>query len=330
MGTVFTSSDPEAVLEAIDSWQRRHAVAAFPLAVVRKFLDDRASTLAAVIAYYSFFSLFPLLLVFVSVLGFVLQDNASLQEDILDSALARIPVVGTQLGDEVEPLTGSTSALVIGLAGALWAGLGVTLALGRAFDEIWDVPRLKQRGALRARVRGLAVLAVLAVSLIAATVAAGLAIGGRIGPAAEEFGAVGTVLVVNLIAFIGLFALFTPRPWRILKLLPGAALAAAGALALQAAGGWYVEHAVTSASDTYGTFALVIGLLSWFWLGAHLILVAAEVNVVRHHRLWPRSLAGELEAADRAALGRAAAAARQDERQEIQVRFGDDRESGPT
>ena len=318
------------VLEAVDSWQRRHIAAAFPLAVVRKFLDDRASTLAALIAYYAFFSLFPLLLVFVSVLGFVLQDNASLQEDVLDSALARIPVVGAQLGDDVEPLTGSTTALVIGLAGALWAGLGVTLALGRAFEEIWDVPRLKQRGALRARVRGLVVLAALGASLIAATVAAGLAVGGRIGPAAEEFGAVATALAVNLMAFMGLFALLTPRPPRALELLPGAALAAAGALALQAAGGWYVERAVASASDTYGTFALVIGLLSWFWLGAHLLLVAAEVNVVRHHRLWPRSLAGELAAADRAALGRAAEAVRQDERQEIQVRFGNDRESGPT
>ncbi len=318
------------MLEAIDSWQRRHAVAAFPVAVVRKFLDDRASTLAAVIAYYAFFSLFPLLLVFVSVLGFVLQDNASLQEDILDSALTRIPVVGAQLQDEVEPLTGSTSALVIGLAGALWAGLGVTLALGRAFEEIWDVPRLKQRGAVRARVRGLVVLVVLAVSLIAATLAAGLAVGGRIGPAAEEFGAIGTALAVNLMAFIGLFALLTPQPRRIGKVLPGAALAAAGALALQAAGAWYVECAVASASDTYGTFALVIGLLSWFLLGAHLLLVATEVNVVRHRRLWPRSLAGELEAADRAALGSAAQAAQQDERQEIEVRFGNDRESGPT
>ena len=101
-------------------------------------------------------------------------------------------------------------------------------------------------------------------------------------------------------------------------------LAAVGALALQAAGGWYVEHAVTNASDTYGTFALVIGLLSWFWLGAHLLLLAAEVNVVRHRRLWPRSLGGELEPADRSALRSLAQAARRDERQEILVRFGED------
>ncbi len=322
---VDSQKQPESALGAFDRWQRRHAAVAFPVAVVRKFLDDRASSLAALVAYYAFFSLFPLVLVLVSVLGFVLQDDPSLQQDVLDSALARIPVVGAQLGDDVEPLTGSTSALAIGLAGALWAGLGVTLALGRAFEEIWDVPRLRQRGAVGARVRGLIVLAVLGASLIVATVVAGLAIGGRIGAAAEEAGAVGAVLAVNLAAYLGLFAVLTPRPPRLMELLPGAARAAAGSLALQAAGGWYVERLVANAGETYGAFALVIGLLSWFWLAAHLLLVGAEVNVVRHHRLWPRSLAGELQDADRVALGRMAAAARQDERQEIEVRFPGDR-----
>jgi membrane protein len=327
---VDSRKQSERALGAFDRWQRRHTAAAFPVAVMRKFLDDRASSLAALVAYYAFFSLFPLLLVFVSVLGFVLQDNPSLQQDVLDSALARIPVIGAQLQDDVEPLTGSASALALGLAGALWAGLGVTLAFGRAFEDIWDVPRLRQRGAVRARVRGLLILGVLGVSLIAATVVAGLALGGRIGPAAEELGAVGVVLSVNLTAFLAFFALLTPRPRRLMELLPGAALAAAGSFALQAAGGWYVERAVANAGDTYGVFALVIGLLSWFWLGAHLLLLAAEVNVVRRHRLWPRSLAGELEVADRVALGRTAAAVQQDERQEIRVRFTNDRESGPT
>ena len=88
-------------------------------------------------------------------------------------------------------------------------------------------------------------------------------------------------------------------------------------------GGWYFDRTVTGASDTYGTFALVIGLLTWFWLGSHLLLLAGEVNVVLHRRLWPRSLTGELEPADRDALRRSAEAARQDRRQEILVRFDD-------
>jgi membrane protein len=309
------------ILASLDAWQRRHALVAFAVGVVRKFGEDRASRLAALIAYYAFFSLFPLLLVFVSVLGFVLQDNPDLQEDIVDSTVARIPVIGAHLGSEVEPLTGSTVALVVGLLGALWAGLGVTLALGHAFERIWDVPRVEQRGAVGARVRGLILLVALGLALIASTVITGLAIGGGIGAGAQKAGAVLLALVANAILFLAVFALLTPRPWRFAALLPGVAITAVGSLVLQAAGGWYVNRAVVDASDTYGTFALVIGLMSWFWIGAHLFLLAAEVNVVRARRLWPRSLAGDLEPADREALRLSAEAAREDARQEIDVRF---------
>jgi membrane protein len=311
------------ILAAVDTWQRSHAAAAVPVAVLKKFGDDRASSLAALMAYYAFFSLFPLLLVFVSVLGFVLEGDPSLQADIVDSALARIPVIGTQLDDEVAPLTGSALGLAIGLAGALWAGLGVTLALGRAFQELWDVPRLDQRGPIRSRAYGVIVLVVLGAVLVGSTLLTGLSIGGGIGPGAERVGALVLSLIVNAAAFLAVFGLLTQRPFRIRELLPGVALATAGSLILQSVGGWYFDRTVTGAGDTYGTFALVIGLLSWFWLGSHLLLLAAEVNVVLHRRLWPRSLTGDLEPADREALRRGAEAARQDRRQEILVRFDD-------
>ena len=134
------------VVVSVDGWQRRHALGGFPLAVLKKFGEDRASSLAALVAYYAFFSLFPLLLALVSILGFVLEDNPSLRADVVDTALARIPVIGAELRGDLQPLTGSGIALAVGLAGALWAGLGVTLALGRAFAEIWDTPRLEQPG----------------------------------------------------------------------------------------------------------------------------------------------------------------------------------------
>jgi membrane protein len=314
-----------SALAQIDAWQRRHGRAAFVVAVLKKFGDDRASSLAALIAHYAFLSLFPLLLAFVSVLGFVLEDDPGLQADIVDSALARIPVIGAQLGDAVQPLTGSSAALAIGLAGALWAGLGVTLALGRAFDEIWDVPRLEQRGPLAARARGAIALVILACVLVTATVAGGLAIAARAGPAAERIGAAGASLLVNATLFLAAFWLLTARPRRVSDLLPGVLFAAAGWLVLQAAGGWYVARTIDGATDTYGMFALVIGLLSWFWLGSHLLLLAAEVNVVRLRRLWPRSLTGELEPADRLAMQRFAGAVRQDRRQLVSVTFSDER-----
>jgi membrane protein len=311
------------LLERVDGWQRRHALGGFPVAVVKKFTEDRASSLAALVAYYAFFSLFPLMLAFVSILGFVLEGNPELRQDVVDSAVARIPVIGPQLQGQLQPLTGSGMALAIGLIGALWAGLGVTVALGRAFAEIWDVPRVEQPNGLKARGRGFVVLVILGVTLIASTVVTGLAIGGGIGPAAERGAAVLGALAANVVLFTTVFAILTPETPRIRDLLPGVGVAALGALALQSLGGWYVDLTITDASAIYGTFALVIGLLSWFFLIAHVLLIAAEVNVVRHWRLWPRSVTGELEAADRRALRRIAESARMDRRQQIEVGFAE-------
>lgn len=281
---------------------------------MRKFLDDRAANLAALIAYYAFFSVFPLLLALVSVLGFVLEDDPALREDVVDSTLAQMPVLGSQIAGAAEPLTGSGIALAVGIAGALWAGLGVTVALGRAFEVIWDVPRLEQRSGLAARVRGLAIIGVLAVVLGAATAVTALSLGGRAGGRVLGF-------AVDAAVLLAVFWLYTARPLRLRDLLPGVALAAIGVVALQSIAGWYFEHAVERADDTYGTFALVIGLLSWFLLLAQLLLLAGEVNVVLRRRLWPRALTGELGDADRRALRLAAEAARRDEGEEIAVRF---------
>jgi membrane protein len=312
---------------SLDRWQRRHTVGGFAVAVVKKFSEDRGSSHGALIAFYAFFSLFPLLLAFTSILGFVLEGDPTLRDDIVDTALAQIPVIGDQLRDEVHPLTGSGMALLVGLVGALWAGLGVTLSMGQAFAQIWDVPRVDLPNPVRARLRGLAVLVVLATTLVVSTAVAGLAAGGGIGPAGERAAALIVSLAGNSVVFLSAFALLTPRPREIRDLLPGVAFAAVGALILQTVGGWYVDRTITDAGATYGTFALVIGLLSWFWLGAQLLLLAAEMNVVRSRRLWPRSLTGELEPADRAVLERSAAAARADRRERIVVDF--DEGAGP-
>ncbi|HEX6022627.1 MAG TPA: YihY/virulence factor BrkB family protein [Solirubrobacter sp.] len=313
------------LIAALDGWQRRHAIAGFPIAVIKKFTEDRGSNLAALIAFYGFFSLFPLLLAFVSILGFVLEGDPSLRQEIIDSAVSRIPVIGDQIEDQIQPLTGSGPALVIGLLGALWAGLGVTLALARAFAVIWDVPRVEQPNGIKARLRGLATLVVLAIVLIAATVVSGLAIGGGIGPGAQRLGAVALALIVNFAVFLLGFTILAGRRQPIREFIPGVVLASVGALALQSLGGWYVDYAITGATATYGVFALVIGLLSWFLLLAHIVLIAAEVNVVLARRLWPRSLTGELEPADRRVFERSAAAARRDRRAQIEVSFDDER-----
>jgi membrane protein len=327
---VTAGPKPRKVLAAVDAWQRGHAVAGFPIAVIKKFGDDRASSLAALMAYYAFLSLFPLLLALVSLLGLLLEDNPGLQEDVLDTALARIPIIGAQLRADVQSLEGSGVGLALGLAGALWAGLGVTVALRRAFDAVWDVPRLDQPGWLGTRLRGMAALAVLGVALLAASVGSGLALGGTIGPAWGRLVTVAGTSALTACVCFAVFVLLAGPPRDLRRLLPGVAVATAGSLLLQSAGAWYVEHTIVDASETYGSFALVIGLLSWFWLGSHLLLLAAEVNVVLGRRLWPRALTSALTPADRLALCGSAQAARLHEHQHIAVTFDEDADGMPS
>ncbi len=113
-----------SVTQRLDRMQRRHPVLGFPLAVLYKFVDDQGSYLAALITYYGFLSLFPLLLLMTSVLGFVLGGDAHLQQRVLNSTLSQFPVIGSRLGDP-KGLRGSGAGLVIGLLGAVYGGLGV-------------------------------------------------------------------------------------------------------------------------------------------------------------------------------------------------------------
>ena len=310
------------LLGRLDRWQRHHEPIAFPVAVVRKFADDGASRHAVRIAYYAFFSVFPLLLAFVSIVGFVLQDDPGRRDDILNSAYAELPVVGPLVRGDIGTIGGSGVALAVGIGVALWAGLGITLALGQALDATWNIAPVKQLGYIARRVRGLAMLATAGLAIVASSVLSGAATSGRLGGEAWTAAAALVLsLAVDATALLAVFGLLASERHSVRKLLPGVIVATLGLLVLQTLGGWYVNTAITNASDTYGLFATVIGLLSWLSLAAQLILMAAEVNAVTALRLWPRSLTGSPTAADTRALEHYAQSARRDPRAQIDVHW---------
>jgi membrane protein len=313
----------EPVLGWLDRFQQGHGVLGFPLAVRQKYSDDQGGYLAATIAYYGFFSIFPLLLVFTTVLGFVLRGHPHLQNRIINTALGQFPVIGSQLHSH--SLHGNATALTKGIVGALWGGLACVLAAENAMDQLWGVPFTRRPNFFHARLRALLLLLLLGAGILAATGLAGAgSVGARYG-VAWKIVSIAASVVLDFFVFWVAGRLLTVRSvtWREMRI--GAVVAAIGYEAVQLGGGYYVGHVVKNASDVYGTFALVIGLLSFIYLSVHVTLLASEVSVVASDQLWPRSLSvgGEQPPtdADRVALTQRTRVEtrRQDERIDVKI-----------
>jgi YihY family inner membrane protein len=307
-------------IRVYDKFQQRHRALAIPMAVLRKFGNDQGGSLAALVAYYAFFSVLPLLLVMTTILGFVLRHDPGAQAAIEHSVLGQFPVIGESI--KLHALSGRISALVIGLLTSLFGGLGVSGAAQNAFDRVWAVPFKDRPDFLWSRLRGLALILALGLLFIVATGATGLTSGihGPLG----KIAAVLVGLIVNFVLFLLAFRFLTAASVPMSCLWIGVGCATVFWEVLQYFGGVYINHVYRHASATYSQFALVIALLVWLHLGAQVTLYAAEINVVLARKLYPRSLMGPPEApADEETLIALAKVEERHDTEQIDVRFED-------
>ena len=285
-----------------DAFQQRQRVLAFPVAVWKKFNDDQAGNLAALIAYYGFTAIFPLLLVLATVLNIVLKDNPSLQKTLTDSALAQYPVIGQQIKTQLGSIPGTGLPLVIGAIFLVFGARGVANAMQNALCEVWGIPRTSRPGFPISQVWSLALLLTVAIGFIVTTFLSGLA--GGAGHLLTGIGATIGAVLVSLVLNVGVFwlgfRLATARLVRWRDLLVGAVIAAFIWQVLQVAGGYVVSHQLHRANELYGTFGVVLGLVAWLFVQAEATMWAAEVDVVLARRLWPVSMLPETDSADSA------------------------------
>jgi membrane protein len=306
-------------LHALDRRQQQTRGVRFVAAVYKKFTDDQAGQLAALISYYAFVSIFPLLLVFVTVLGFVLQGHPADRDKIIHGTLGQFPILADSL--KLHALKGSAPALAIGIVGSLLAGMGITNAAQNTFNRIWDVPFKRRPNFLLIRLRGLVLLATLGSMTIVSTIAAGF-VGSSSHGLVAVVGGVLVAFVVNVALFMTAFRMLTAADvgWR--TCVPGVILAAILWQLLQHLGGFYLDHELKHTQPLYGIFAVVLGLLAWLFVGAQLVIFAAELNVVRARRLWPRSFFSEpLLDADKRALTSSAGVEERVEQENVEVTF---------
>src|ERR671912_2398 len=118
-----------ALVDRVFAWadgvQRRYGVLGFPYAVVKKYGDDDGGREAALITYYGFLSIFPLLLLGVAILSRVLTANPELQQRLIDEIVP--PVLRSTVEQSVTTLPTSTVPFIAGLIGLLFSGTGVVL-----------------------------------------------------------------------------------------------------------------------------------------------------------------------------------------------------------
>jgi membrane protein len=277
----------KALPHAVDRAQQTRPWLAIAAATGKNFGDNQAGKLAALIAYYAFASLFPLLLVAYTVLDLISTNNAKLGER-LTKALHDYPVIGTQFGGPSQGLSKTGFALVIGILLTLYAGRGVAMAMQNAMNTVWGVPQFRRPRFPKSLLRSLGLIAVLGPGEIVTIALSSIAGGtGHLGSELAKVAAFVVSLLLNIILFWLGFRIATSKEVSGRELRLSAILAAIAWQVLQLIGGNFIGHATNSA---YGVFAVVLGLLAWFYLQAQITLYVVELDVVRARRLWPRSL----------------------------------------
>jgi membrane protein len=277
----------------VDEFQQKYHPLAFIYAVIKKYSDDEAGHRAALLTYYGFLSLFPLLLVATSIADFVSQHNTHVRTKLLTYATSYFPVVGQQLQQNIHGSRSAGTALVVGIVFALYGARGIANAVRDALDDSWAVPRAKRSGFPASFFKSIALLFGVGLSLILTTALAGYAtavlghsIIFRIVPIA-----INAALLYLICMYVFILGTSNRRPRRELRL--GAIAAVVGMLILQTLGGYLITHQLHKTSGAYGQFSLVLAVMFWIYLIAQVFTYAIEINVVHAYSLWPRSLTGK-------------------------------------
>lgn len=282
----------DRVQNEFDRWQQRVPVLAFPISVWLRYREDRCYEYAALLSYYGFFSIFPLLTAGVTIFGFVLKGNPELRAEVLDTIFARVPVVGEALSTQIDGLEGNGFVLIVAIGFALWSGIGVVRGAQNAFNTMWSISIMRWPSFFPKLFRALAAVVVLGVAVIVATTLSAFVTFAFDIPGIERFAGVVLAMVVNAAVLLVIFKLLTVSEvgWR--SLIPGALVGGVVLWLFQLLGGIYIEGVVLGARAVYGSFAMAIGLLVWLALVARVVLLSSEINVVATKRLWPRSFTG--------------------------------------
>jgi YihY family inner membrane protein len=314
----------ERVVKTVDNWQQRFSPAGFVFGVIKKFGDDNGGVLVANLTYTTFVTLFPLLLVFTTILGLVAVSDPGFKTAAENAVANQVPVLGHTLTSQVGTLKKSSLiGLIVGLVVTIWGSMGLAQAGLYTMGHVWNLPGPDRPNFLTRLVRSMLFLALLAGGVIATTALTSLSTYGGNRPLSLLAFAEASAAAVNAGMFVGAFRILTPKAVETRDIVRGAVIGGVLWTVLQVLGTYLVHHFLHSDS-VYGEFATVLGLVAWLYLAARIVVYCAEVNVVLARRLWPRSiLQPPLTEADKESLALHALESQQRAEQQVHVTFND-------
>jgi YihY family inner membrane protein len=322
----------EKAIRKVDGAQQRHTPLAFVFGVTKKFGDDNGGVLVSNLAYSSFVSLFPLLLVLATILGLIASADPSIRTRVEKAVAGQIPLIGPTLTEQVGQLhRASVIGLIVGLLVLIWGATGLAQAGLFTMQQVWNLPGPARPGYVQRLGRAVLFLCLLGGGVIVTTGLASITTYLHHSPLHNGLA---LAILVNLVTaafafgmYLGAFRALTAKGVPTRNLIPGAITGGILWTVLQVVGAYLVHHFLHSDS-VYGIFAVVLGLLAWIYLAVEITVYCAEINVVLARRLWPRSIVQPpLTEADRASMALQALQNQRRPEQHVEVTW-EDREPG--
>lgn len=290
----------DLVVAKLDRFQRAHPRAGFLVALVKKYSEDEAGYKAALLTYYGFLSLFPLLLVLTSLLKLFLRSNPEVSGHIISGITAYVPVIGGELQQNIHGLGTTGVALVFGIIVTLYGARGVADVMRGSLDQIWEVPHVDRFRFPHGLLRSMGVIVIGGLGLVLTPLIAGSALAFGRGVFFQAVSVlVAAFLLFWVIVCVVKLGSSCDRPLRTIWV--GSTAATVGLELLQLLGSLIVARELRHLDNLYGAFALILGLFYWIYLQAQVLMYGLEIDALRTLKLWPRSLQPPLTEGDRAA-----------------------------
>ncbi|MGD0068221.1 MAG: YhjD/YihY/BrkB family envelope integrity protein, partial [Streptosporangiaceae bacterium] len=210
----------ERVIRGVDAGQKRYTPTAFVFGVIKKYGDDNGGVLVSNLAYSSFVSLFPLLLVLVTILTYTAAINPSFHTDVQNAVANQVPLLGHTLFENVHELKrSSVIGLIVGLVGLIWGATGLAQAGLFTMEQVWNLPGPSRPGYVQRLGRAMLFLGLLGAGVIVTTGLSSLSTYLHYGLAVKIPLEVVTA-ALNAGMYLGAFRVLTPKGVPTRDLLP--------------------------------------------------------------------------------------------------------------